>query len=117
MRATAEVSKAAANLDDPTPHTQGSVLYLCISVSVQTYTHGSVLYLPSIKRAASSVALVSNEVGPLPSCQLVSLKLPYIHTSLPLPFTISTKYNICHIRIGKNHHPIGGRLICEWEYR
>ena len=71
MRATAEVSKAAANLDDPTPHTQGSVLYL-----------------PSIKRAASSVALVSNEVGPLPSCQLVSLKLPYIHTSLPLPFTI-----------------------------
>ena len=84
MRATAEVSKAAANLDDPTPHTQGSVLYL-----------------PSIKRAASSVALVSNEVGPLPSCQLVSLKLPYIHTSLPLPFTISTKYNICHIGIGK----------------
>ena len=60
---------------------------------------------------------MSNEVGPLPSCQLVSLKLPYIHTSLPLPFTISTKYNICHIRIGKNHHPIGGRLICEWEYR
>ena len=60
---------------------------------------------------------MSNEVAPLPSCQLVSLKLPYIHTSLPLPFTISTKYNICHIGIGKNHHPIGGRLICEWEYR
>ena len=88
MRATAEVSKAAANLDDPTPHTQGSVLYfpMCVCVSPQS----SVLYLPSIKRAASSVALVSNEVGPLPSCQLVSLKLPYIHTSLPRrPFTFT----------------------------
>ena len=100
MRATAEVSKAAANLDDPTPHTQCSVC-VCVYTVYTVYTQGSVLYLPSIKRAASSVALVSNEVGPLPSCQLVSLKLPYIHTSLPLPFTISTKYNICHIRIGK----------------
>ena len=35
------------------------------------------------KCGARSVQVVSNEVAPLPSCQLVSLKLPYIHTSLP----------------------------------
>ena len=40
----------------------------------------------------------------------------YSHLSTRALYYI-TKYNICHIRIGKNHHPIGGRLICEWEYR